>query len=77
MHADSWKMEEHMEKNESVEPFKCNICEKGFYVKWRLDKHIGGHSDSTKFRHYFNNGQPCPFEKVGWKFKHEVSYVQI
>ena len=71
--TDSWKMEEHLELHGNERPFKCSICEKGFYMKWRMEKHTRDHSVDIKFCHYFNNDKPCPYDKIGCKFKHELS----
>ena len=70
---ESWKMEEHLEHHGNERPFKCSICNKGFYMKWRMEKHTSDHRADVKFCHYFNNGKPCPYEKVGCKFKHETA----
>ena len=51
-------------------------CDKTFVLKWRLRKHLEGHSkDCGKFCHYFNNEKVCPFEKIGCKFLHKDSEV--
>ena len=71
--TESWKMEEHLEHHGSERPFKCSICEKGFYTKWRMEKHTSDHRVDIKFCHYFNSDKPCPYEKVGCKFKHETA----
>ena len=69
--TESWKMEEHLEHHGNEKPFKCNICDKGFYLKWRMEKHTSDHRADIKFCHYYNNDKPCPYDKVGCKFKHE------
>ena len=66
-------MEEHLEHHGNERPFKCSICEKGFYMKWRMEKHTSDHRVDIKFCHYFNNDKPCPYDKVGCKFKHETA----
>ena len=71
--TESWKMEEHLEHHGNERPFKCSICEKGFYMKWRMEKHTRDHRVDIKFCHYFNNDKPCPYDKIGCKFKHEIS----
>ena len=71
--TESWKMEEHLEHHGNERPFKCSICEKGFYMKWRMEKHKSDHRVDIKFCHYFNNDKPCPYDKVGCKFKHETA----
>ena len=71
--TESWKMEEHLEHHGNERPFKCSICEKGFYMKWRMEKHTSDHRVDIKFCHYFNNDKPCPYDKVGCKFKHETA----
>ena len=42
-------------------------------MKWRMEKHTRDHSVDIKFCHYFNNDKPCPYDKIGCKFKHEIS----
>ena len=69
--TESWKMEEHLEHHGNERPFKCSICDKGFYLKWRMEKHTSDHRVDIKFCHYYNNDKPCPYDKVGCKFKHE------
>ena len=71
--TESWKMEEHLEHHGNERPFKCSICEKGFYMKWRMEKHTSDHRVDIKSCHYFNNDKPCPYDKVGCKFKHETA----
>jgi hypothetical protein len=71
--TESWKMEEHLELHGNERPFKCSICEKGFYMKWRMEKHTRDHGKDIKSCHYFNNDKPCPYDKIGCKFKHEIS----
>ena len=42
-------------------------------MKWRREKHTRDHGEDIKFCHYFNNDKPCPYDKIGCKFKHEIS----
>ena len=49
------------------------MCNKDFYLKWRLEKHISVHSENTRVCHYFSHKQKCPFEQIGCKFRHEDS----
>ena len=69
--TESWKMEDHLEHHGNVRPFKCSICDKGFYMKWRREKHTSDHRADIKFCHYYNSDKPCPYDKVGCRFKHE------
>ena len=39
--------------------------------KWRIEKHTSDHRVEIKFCHYYNSDKPCPYDKVGCKFKHE------
>ena len=65
---------EHLETHQKKKEFKCNICGKEFYIKWRLQKHISGHDvENTRKCHFYNNGKECPFALIGCKFLHEVS----
>ena len=36
-----------------------------------MEKHTSDHRVDIKFCHYYNNDKPCPYDKVGCKFKHE------
>jgi hypothetical protein len=50
--------------------FKCEVCDKEFYLEWRLIKHMSVHSDRTKPCKYDSRNMPCPFDIIGCKFKH-------
>ena len=52
---------------------KCSVCDKTFLLKWRLMKHMKGHSQPTKTCNYFINAIECPFEELGCKFQHAHS----
>jgi hypothetical protein len=57
-------LEEHgNEKN-----FKCDLCDKGFFLSWRLQKHKEIHQGDIKFCHFYNNSKSCPFEIIGCMF---------
>ena len=62
-----------MESHQKSKNFKCDICNKEFYLKWRLQKHILGHEKNKKFCHYYNNKLVCPFEENGCMFNHAIS----
>jgi ribosomal protein L33 len=62
-----------MKSHEEIKPFKCDQCEKEFYVMWRMKKHIEGHGETKKYCHFFNNKVSCPYDDVGCKFNHEES----
>ena len=51
--------------------YSCEICTKSFYLKWRLKKHLQVHKDGVKPCKYNKNGEICPYDEVGCKFKHE------
>ena len=52
--------------------FKCDKCEKSFYLQWRLKKHEQLHTQrSSKPCKYFTAKTDCPFEKLGCKFAHQ------
>ena len=38
-------LELHMEEHGKEKQFKCQVCEKEFYLKWRYRKHIKMHSE--------------------------------
>ena len=58
---------------EEAQVFECNICDKKFLLKWRLQKHLDVHEVNTKYCHYFNNKKECPYIEFGCMFKHEAS----
>ena len=66
-------LELHSKSYENILPFKCNICEKEFYTNWRLNKHVQSHKQNQKCCHFYNNGEYCPYEEIGCKFKHEAA----
>ena len=69
----TYELEIHLKKHK-VETFKCEKCEKTFYLKWRLEKHKKAHDlVDVKFWHYFNINKPCPFDEVGCMFRHDKS----
>ena len=68
------ELEAHLKTHTGVETFPCDICGKGFFLKWRLKKHIGGHY-RKRHCHFFNNGKACPFQDIGCKFQHQVSPI--
>ena len=69
----TFKLENHL-KEQEVESFKCDECEKTFYLKWRIAKHKTIHDKiNVKFCHYFNNNKLCPFEEIGCMFLHAKS----
>ena len=70
---DSWRLELHMKTQKNITPLKLNICEKHFYVNWRMKKNIASQNESNKFCNYFNSDKVCPFVEVGCKYKHEIS----
>ena len=61
-------------RDHDVERFKCEICEKVFQVRWRLERHVEAHANQdAKFCHYYNNSKHCPYEDIGCMFQHEDS----
>ena len=68
-------LENHMEELELVKEHYCEVCNKQFYLKWRLKKHMQRHAKNTRVQHchYFNNNKDCPFISVGCMFKHVKS----
>ena len=54
--------------------FECELCDKKFVLKWRLNKHQRIHTKQNNRKcHYFNNDKPCPFEELGCMFEHSFS----
>ena len=71
------ELETHMEEHMAEKKFKCDDCDKSFYLEWRLRKHKSVHLLQRKMCRFFSSNEECPFEKIGCKFKHEhePSYV--
>jgi hypothetical protein len=63
-------LEKHVkEEHESAEMnYKCDICDKAFYLEWRCKKHAEIHAGNVKYCHYSNNGTACPYEEIGCMF---------
>merc|ERR1712082_511832 len=72
-HYYCWQLELHMKSHDNINPFKCDICDKDFLMKWRLQKHVMAHKGPRKHCHYFNNSKVCPYEQVGCQFQHKNS----
>ena len=71
------QLEKHMDSHEKEKLFKCDLCEKTFYLEWRLRKHIVGHNSPSKFCQYFNNNAECPYEKNCCMFYHSSKYKEL
>ena len=66
--------ENHMTDKHDVEKtFKCEVCDKTFFLEWRMEKHRVMHTEKIKSCHFFLSKKPCPFEKIGCKFLHTTS----
>ena len=65
------ELETHVEEHKAQKNFKCEVCDKGFYLQWRLQKHKSVHLETTKKCHFYTSKRTCPFELIGCKFKHE------
>ena len=62
-------------KHKECTQFECDQCQKTFVTEWRLRKHTKIHSNKiTKQCHYFMNNVRCPFDDLGCKFLHVISY---
>ena len=62
-------------KHEECTKFECDQCQKTFVTEWRLKKHSKIHSNKiTKQSHFFTNNVRCPFDELGCKFLHTLSY---
>ena len=73
--AQNFELEVHMKTEHKQTPeYNCEVCNKKFILRWRLEKHRNNHADHDKKKcHYFNNYKSCPFEQIGCMFAHEVS----
>ena len=71
----NFELELHIKSDHaSPEIFQCEVCDKTFVLKWRLDKHKRNHSDQKRKRcPYFNNNLVCPFSDLGCMFEHAPS----
>ena len=58
-----------------MERHDCDSCNKKFVTRWRLEKHTKMHSNpKIKICRYVIKNEPCPFDKLGCKFKHVEPY---
>ena len=63
-----------MKTHDEIETFKYELCDKTFFLEWRLRQHMIGHQNPNLVKcHYFNNGKCCPYEELGCKFDHSKS----
>ena len=68
------ELEIHIEKEHgNAKKHECNVCGKSFVLKWRMNKHVAGHTDAQKYCHYFNNNLDCPYEPIGCMFQHKYA----
>ena len=69
------ELETHMNEHGLVKKHICEVCEKGFHLKWRLNKHKQMHNEDYRshFCHFYNNNLECPFIQVGCMFQHKKS----
>ena len=66
----TFQLEKHLDELEKMKEFKCEICNKGFHLNWRLQKHRNIHQDTPKTCKYFSKKEVCPFESIGCMFLH-------
>ena len=64
------QLELHLVEHEKPKQFKCEICDKEFFLHWRMKKHMTIHSSSPKVCKFFDRNQPCPYEEIGCMFSH-------
>ena len=75
---ENFQLEDHLLKDhQQMKNFTCKECNLSYVLKWRLDKHLEGHSPRVQLRacHFYNNGKSCPFEKIGCKFLHQEAGI--
>ena len=72
------ELEKHIQENhKEYETFECETCSKNFVSKFRLKKHEKMHLNAgAKSCHYFRRNKPCPFERLGCKFRHEQEKIE-
>ena len=70
------ELEVHVKCHGVKNEFKCEVCNKEFYLEWRFKKHVTVHSDQTKPCKYNSRKMPCPFDIIGCKFKHESNLTE-
>ena len=65
------ELENHMVRVHGYEKtHTCEICRKSFYLEWRLKKHRTVHESNVRTCKYFEEGQDCPYDEIGCKYKH-------
>ena len=71
----SYTLELHIVAVHNIEKLhKCEMCDKRFLFKWKLQRHEKAHQDKTIRKCYFyNNRLECPFFENGCKFAHEIA----
>jgi hypothetical protein len=70
-HSSKYELETHADQHGLHKNFKCDTCDKHFYLEWRLNKHKTVHHENTKYCHYFSSQKKCPFEAVGCMYRHD------
>ena len=69
--SENCDLEFHMRKEHEVEnKYKCDQCDKDFFLEWRRNMHMKVHTDGVKYCHFYNNNKQCPYEDLGCMFLH-------
>ena len=53
------ELEMHLKEHLLVKEFECDVCRKGFYLKWRLKK-----QQRCQFLQVPKNNQLCPYDDI-------------
>jgi len=68
----NFDLETHVEdEHQAKKNFKCEVCNKDFFLQWRFDKHKSVHLETTKACHFNSSKKFCPFQRIGCKFRHD------
>ena len=64
-------LELHMKEVHEIDKnYKCDECDKDFFLEWRRNKHMKIHTDDAKYCHFYNNRKQCPYDELGCMFLH-------
>jgi hypothetical protein len=64
-----------MEGHNKEKMFKCEKCNKVFFLEWGRNQHMKMHIYDVKHCYFFNNKKECPFESIGCMFLHRSAQM--